>query len=251
MDSVPNTDATPVADVVAAKPSWGLALGSFSAPEQMAFIHRVYGWMCGGLVISAVVAYGVATTPAVAELIVGNMLVFVALLLAEVVAVIYLAKMVHKISSTVSSVIFLLYSALNGLTLSVIFFVYTMGSITEVFLITAGVFGVMSFYGYVTKRDLTTVGQFAFMALLGLLLATLLNLFFPSDTASLVFAYVGVLVFVALTAFDTQKLKWLYALGRTEGSDGEKKEAVNGALTLYLDFINLFLELLRIFGKRR
>jgi FtsH-binding integral membrane protein len=217
----------------------------------MTFIHQVYGWMSGGLVISAAVAYGVATTPAVADLILGNTLVFVVLLLAEVVAVIYLARMVHKISSTVSSIIFLLYSALNGLTLSVIFFVYTMGSITEVFLITAGVFGVMSFYGYVTKRDLTTVGQFAFMALLGLLLATLLNLFFPSDMASLVLAYVGVLVFVALTAFDTQKLKWLYALGRTEGSDGERKEAVNGALTLYLDFINLFLDLLRIFGKRR
>lgn len=249
MDSQQNVSAD---SALATKPSWGkLALGSFSTPEQTAFIYQVYGWMCGGLIISALVAYWVAVTPAVAGFILGGSYIFFGLLIVELVAVIYLARMVHKISSVVSSIIFLLYSALNGLTLSVIFFVYTFGSITEVFLITAGVFGAMSLYGYFTKRDLTTVGQFAIMALLGLVVAMLVNLFFQNDTASLVLACAGVLIFVALTAYDTQKLKWLYELGRTEGSDGEKKEAINGALTLYLDFINLFLDLLRIFGKRR
>jgi hypothetical protein len=206
--------------------------------------------MCGGLIVSALVAYWVAITPSVAQFILGGYTFFI-LLMIELISVIFLARMVHKISSATSSIIFLLYSALNGLTLSVIFFVYTFGSITEVFLITAGVFGAMSLYGYFTKRDLTTAGHFAGMALLGLIVVMLINLFFQNNMASLILACVGVLVFVVLTAYDTQKLKWLYELGRTEGSDGEKKEAINGALTLYLDFVNLFLDLLRIFGKRR
>jgi len=217
----------------------------------MAFIHQVYGWMCAGLVISALVAYWVAITPAVATVILGNSIIFYGLLIAELVAVLFIASMVHKISSTISSIIFILYSALNGLTLSVIFFVFAFGSITEVFLITAGVFGTMSLYGYFTKRDLTTLGQLAVMALLGLVIAMLINLFFQNGIANLVLACVGVVVFVLLTAYDTQKLKWMYELGQSEGADGEKKEAINGALTLYLDFINLFLDLLQIFGKRR
>ncbi len=228
-----------------------LALGSFSTPEQATFIRQVYGWMCAGLVVSAIVAGWVAATPAVATLVLGDRLVFYALLLVELVAVIFLSRMVHQISSTLSSIVFLLYASLNGLTLSVIFFVFTIGSIGEVFLLTAGMFGAMSLYGFVTKRDLTTVGHLAGMALLGLVVAMLINLFFMNDTAGLVLACVGVVVFVALTAYDTQKLKWLYEQGRTEGSDGEKKEAINGALTLYLDFVNLFLDLLRIFGRRR
>lgn len=234
------------------KPSFGrMALGSFSTPDQVAFIYKVYGWMCLGLIISAAVSFWVAITPTVAQFIIGNTLVFYALLIAELVAVFFLASQVHKISSTISAIIFLLYSALNGLTLSVIFFVFTFGSIIEVFLLTAGIFGVMSLYGYLTKRDLTTVGHFAIMALLGLVVAMLVNLFFMNDTASLILACVGVVVFVLLTAYDTQKLKWMYQMAQTEGADGEKKEAINGALTLYLDFINLFLDLLRIFGKRR
>lgn len=228
-----------------------MTLGTFSTPEQIAFIYQVYAWMCGGLIISAIVSYWVSITPTIAQFIIGDEWVFYGLLILELVAVFFLATMVHKISSTISSIIFLLYSALNGLTLSVIFFVFTYGSILEVFLLTAGVFGVMSLYGYLTKRDLTSMGHFAVMALFGLVAAMIVNMFFVSDTASLILACVGVVVFVLLTAYDTQKLKWMYELGRTEGSDGEKKEAINGALTLYLDFINLFLDLLRIFGKRR
>lgn len=234
------------------KPGWGkLALGSFSAPEQMAYIHRVYAWMCAGLIISALVAYWVAVTPAVANAIFGNGLLFYGLLGAELVAVIFIATLVHKISSTLSSIVFVLYSALNGLTLSVIFFAFATGSIAEVFLLTAGVFGAMSVYGYVTKTDLTTMGQFATMGLLGVVVAMFVNLFYMNDAANFVLACVGVVIFVVLTAYDTQKLKWMYQLGQTEGVDGEKKEAINGALTLYLDFINLFLDLLQIFGKRR
>lgn len=237
---------------VAEKPTWGkVALGSFSSPDQQAFIHRVYGWMCVGLIVSAAVAYWVAVTPVIAQVVIGNEIVFFVLLGAELVAVFTLASLVHKLSSTLSSLIFIIYAALSGLTLSVIFFVYQIGSIAEVFLLTAGLFGVMSLYGYFTKTDLTTVGNFAIMALLGLVVAMLINLFFQNDLAGFILAAIGVLVFVVLTAYDTQKLKWLYALGGTEGADGEKKEAINGALTLYLDFINLFLDLLRLFGKRR
>lgn len=228
-----------------------MALGSFSSPDQRAFIHRVYGWMCLGLIISGAVAYWVAITPAVAEIVIGNEIVFLVLLGLELVAVFTLASLVHKISSALSSLIFIVYAALSGLTLSVIFFVYQIGSISEVFLLTAGLFGVMSLYGYFTKTDLTTAGNFAFMALLGLVVAMVINLFFQNDVAGFILAAVGVLIFVVLTAYDTQKLKWLYTLGGTEGADGEKKEAINGALTLYLDFINLFLDLLRLFGKRR
>ncbi len=234
------------------KPTWGkVALGSFSAPEQMAFMHAVYGWMCGGLLITAVIAYVVASTPVFAQFILGNELIFFGLLIAELLAVVYLATMVHKISSTAASLVFLAYAALNGLTFSVIFLVYEISSIGSVFVITAGLFGAMSLYGYLTKRDLTTLGSFAVMALLGLVLAMFANLFFQNDMTGLILACIGVVVFVMLTAYDTQKLKWMYELGRTEGTDGEKKEAINGALTLYLDFVNLFLDLLRILGKRR
>jgi len=244
--------AEPTAGTPAARPKWGkLALGAFSTPEQMAFIHQVYGWMCAGLVTTAIVAYAVAATPALARLVVGNEAVFFALLFAEILAVMFLATMVHKISATAAAIVFMTYAALNGLTLSIIFFVYEFGSIVSVFVITAGIFAAMSVYGYVTKRDLTTLRSFAVMALFGLVLAMLVNLFFLSDAAGMVFACVGVLIFVVLTAGDTQKLKWMYELGRTEGDDGERKEAINGALTLYLDFVNLFLDLLRILGRRR
>lgn len=234
------------------RPAWGtVALGSFTSLEQMAFIHAVYGWMCGGLVITAAVAYLVSATPALVQLIVGNEFVFFGLLIAEFLAVVYLATMVHKMSVAAASSIFLAYAALNGLTFSVIFLVYDITSIGSVFLITAGLFGAMTLYGYLTKRDLTTLGSFAGMALLGLVLAMVVNLFLQNDTTGLVLACIGVVIFVILTAYDTQKLKWMYELGRTEGADGEQKEAINGALTLYLDFVNLFLDLIRILGKRR
>lgn len=234
------------------KPTWGkVALGSFSTPEQMTFMHQVYGWMCGGLVITAAIAYAVAATPPLARLVLGNPVVFFGLIAVEFVAVIFLATMIHKISATAASLVFVAYAALNGVTLSFIFLLYDIASIGLVFLITAGVFGAMSLYGYLTKRDLTSLGSFAVMGLFGLVLAMFVNLFLRSDMAGFVLACIGVLVFVILTAYDTQKLKWLYDIGRTEGAEGEKKEAIAGALILYLDFVNLFLDLLRILGRRR
>jgi FtsH-binding integral membrane protein len=238
--------------VDANKPTWGkVALGSFSSPDQLAFMHAVYGWMCLGLVITAVVSYVVASIPSFIALIIGNEFIFYGLLIAELLAVIFLATRIHKMSATTAAIVFLLYAALNGLTFSVIFLVYQISSIGSVFVITAGLFGAMSLYGYFTKRDLTTLGSFAVMALFGLVFAMVVNFFFQSDMLSFILACIGVLIFVVLTAYDTQKLKWLYEVGLTEGPDGERKEAINGALTLYLDFINLFLDLLRIMGRRR
>ncbi len=234
------------------KPGWGkAALGQFSTPDRVAFIYKVYGWMCFGLTISALISLWVASTPSVAQAIFGNIMIFYGLLILELIAVFSLAAMVHKISSSASAIIFVLYSALNGLTLSIIFFAYQLGSIEEIFFLAAGIFGAMSLYGFFTKRDLTTVGRLATMALLGLVIAMIINLFIMNDVYTFALACIGIVVFVILTAYDTQKLKWLYELGRTEGSDGEKKEAINGALILYLDFINLFLDLLLVFGKRK
>jgi hypothetical protein len=234
------------------KPTWGkAALGSFSEPERMSFIHQVYGWMCGGLILTGWIAYMVSINPAAVHVLIDNRLVFMGLVLLEFVMVASLASLVHKISAGASAALFILYAAFNGLTLSVIFLLYRIESISQVFFITAGLFGLMSLFGYLTKRDLTSTGSFALMGLIGLVIAGLANLFFQSSMATLVMSAIGVVVFVLLTAYDTQKLKWLYELGRTEGADGEEKEAINGALTLYLDFINLFLDLIKLMGRRR
>ncbi len=234
------------------KPGWGkVALGAFSTPEQIAFVYKVYGWMAGGLVISALVALFVAMTPSAADIILGNRIVFYGLMIAEVGAVLFLSFRLEKMSVATASAVFLLYSALNGLTLSVIFFVFTLGSISGIFLVTAGMFAGLAAYGYFTKRDLTTIGSFAGMALFGLVLAMLINLFFKNAQINMVLAGLGVLIFTILTAYDTQKLKWLYQYGAQSGAEGENRMAIQGALALYLDFVNLFLELLQLFGRRR
>lgn len=235
------------------KPAWGkLALGAFSTPDQMAFIHTVYGWMSGGLVISALMALFVASTPAVANIVLGNPIVFYGLLIAEVAVVLFLSFRLQKLSGTTAGVLFLAYSALNGLTLSMVFFVYTLGSVSGIFLIAAAMFAGLSIYGHFTKTDLTKIGQLAGMALFGLIIAMVVNIFLQSQGFNLVLASIGVLLFTILTAYDTQKLKWLYAYGQANGgAEGEKRMAIQGALALYLDFINLFLELLQLFGKRR
>ncbi|HEX8166984.1 MAG TPA: Bax inhibitor-1/YccA family protein [Beijerinckiaceae bacterium] len=227
-----------------------LAVGAFPTPDSAAFIRKVYAWMCVGLVISAAVAFWAAHTPTVAQFVM-NPFVFFGLLLIELAVGLFLGNLVHRFSSNTSIVLFVIYSGLNGLTLSIIFFLFEIGSIVQVFLLTAGLFGAMSVYGHVTKRDLTTAGHFASMALWGLVFATATNFILKSDRSSLILAYCGVAVFVLLTASDTQKLRSMYEMAQTEGPDGEKKEAINGALALYLDFINLFLKLLRILGRRR
>lgn len=179
----------------------------------------------------------------------GNKLVFYGLLLANLGIVFGLSSAIHSLSSTVASFLFFTYSALNGLTLASIFLLYTRESIATVFFITAGTFGAMTTYGYVTKADLSKWGSILFMALIGLIIASLVNMFLQSPALMWILTYAGVLVFVGLTAYDTQRLKEMAYKLDDENTVG--KLAVLGALTLYLDFINLFLYLLRIFGRRR
>jgi hypothetical protein len=218
--------------------------------EQQEFIVNVYKWMSMGLFLTAAVAYIVAGSSSLTNIIFGNMLIFFSLLIAEVVLVGYLAANVKKMSVNTAMYTFLGYSALNGLTLSCIFLLYTAASITTTFVVTAGTFGIMSFYGYVTKKDLTSVGNICFMALIGLIIASVVNIFLHNSMMYWVITYAGILIFVGLTAYDTQKIKQLNVIGNS-GTEEDVKESISGALILYLDFINLFLMLLRLFGNRK
>jgi len=218
--------------------------------EQQEFIVNVYKWMSMGLFLTAVVAYIVAGSKAITDLIFGNMLIFFGLLIAEVVLVGHLAVNVKKMTASTAMHTFLGYSALNGLTLSCIFLLYTAASITTTFVVTAGTFGIMSFYGYVTKKDLTSIGNICFMGLIGIIIASVVNIFMHSSMMYWIITYAGILIFVGLTAYDTQKIKQLNIIGNS-GTEEDVKESISGALILYLDFINLFLMLLRLFGNRK
>lgn len=218
--------------------------------ENANFIQRVYGWMSLGLGLTAVTAFFVySNKPLLSFIFNGTNFVFYALLIVELLLVIYLSRWIGKMSATTAQISFIVYSIVSGITFSVIFLAYDLGSIGSIFMTTALMFGVISIYGYFTKTDLTTIGNLCFMGLIGILIASVVNLFIMNDKASLVISYIGVLVFTGLTAYDTQKIKSMNIIGN-EGSDVDKKETIIGALTLYLDFINLFLSLLRIFGKR-
>lgn len=216
--------------------------------RQRAIISQVYAWMTAGLLITGAIAMFVASSQALTSLILGTPLFFV-LILVEIGLVWFLSARIGKMAVSTATALFLAYSALNGLTLSAIFLVYTQASIATTFFITAGTFGAMSLYGYVTKRDLTTIGNLCFMALIGFLLASIVNIFLQSTGLYWILTYLGILIFVGLTAWDTQKIKQMSqaASNETEG----QRVAIFGALQLYLDFINLFLLLLRIFGRRR
>ena len=219
------------------------------AAEQQRFMVRVYNWMTSGLVITGLVAYSVASTPAILQLVM-NPIVLIVLVVAQLGLVFWLASRVMQMSAPQATGVFLLYSALTGVTLSFVFIAYTAGSLTSTFLVTAGTFGAMSFYGYTTSRDLTSWGSFLFMGLIGIIIASVVNIFLQSPMLYWMVTYAGVLIFVGLTAYDTQKIKEMNILGN-EGTGEDTKEAVRGALTLYLDFINLFLMLLRLMGQRR
>lgn len=221
-----------------------------AAAETQRFMVKVYGWMCLALVITGFVAMYTASTPALLNFIFSSKWMFFGLIILEFVAVGVLVGLINKMTSAMGTVIFIVYSILNGLTLSLIFVVYTAESISSTFFVTAGTFAVMSIYGYTTKSDLTKWGNLLFMGMIGLLIASLANYFMQSSTLYWITTYAGVLIFVGLTAYDTQKIKNLNVIGN-EGTDDDKKEAIMGALTLYLDFINLFLYLLRIFGRRK
>jgi len=191
----------------------------------------------------------VASNESLVNMILGNRIVFYGLLIAEFVMVLAFSKVVERLSTSAAAAFFVAYAVLNGLTMSVIFLVYTASSIGSTFFVTAGAFGALSAYGYVTKRDLTGVGNFAMMGLIGLIIASIVNLFLNSPMIYWLTTFVGVIVFTALTAYDTQKLKAFAASSATP--DQQSKVALQGALMLYLDFINLFLFMLRLLGRRR
>ena len=220
------------------------------AGEQQRFITKVYAWMSFALIITGVVAMQTAEAPKLVNFIYGSQWTFFGLLMLQLILVAYLVSLVEKMSSQTATLVFILYAALNGLTLSAIFIIYTKASLATTFYVTAGTFGVMSIYGYLTKTDLTRFGNLLFMGLIGLIIASIANFFLQSEMLYWITTYAGVLIFVGLTAYDTQKIKETNIIGN-EGTDEDKKEAIIGALTLYLDFINLFLLLLRLFGRRR
>lgn len=215
------------------------------------YMAQVYGWMTVGLLLTAFVAWYAANSAAVMELLFTNRVFLIGLIIAQLALVIVLSAMIQKLSAGVTTMLFMLYSALTGLTLSSIFIVYTAASIASTFVVTAGMFGAMSLYGYTTKRDLSGFGNMLFMALIGIVLASLVNFWLKSEALMWAVTYIGVIVFVGLTAYDTQKLKNMGEQIDTRDTSNLRKYSILGALTLYLDFINLFLMLLRIFGNRR
>jgi FtsH-binding integral membrane protein len=213
------------------------------------FFNVVYAWMCAGLALTALVAWFVSSRDDIRPL-VFNGPVLIAIFVAQIALVITISAAVNKLSAAVATALFMLYSALMGVTLSGLFFMYTRGSLASTLFVTAGTFGATSIYGMVTKRDLTRLGSLLFMALIGLVIASLVNLFLRSPAMYWLITYAGVLIFVGLTAYDTQRLRTV-AERTAHDARLSARYAVNGALTLYLDFINLFLLLLRLMGDRR
>lgn len=215
-----------------------------------ALMRKVYVWMTLALAITGLTAYGIANSPGLLYAIVSNQFLFWGLVIGEFALVLGINSAIHRLSITTATLLFILYSVVNGATLSVIFMVYALTSIANVFFITAGTFAVMAFIGYTTKKDLTSLGKMLFMGLIGIIIATVVNIFLGSSMLNMIVSYVGILVFIGLTAYDSQKIKrLLYTADSTDES--AQKIALLGSLTLYLDFINLFLMLLRIFGGNR
>ncbi|WP_337383219.1 Bax inhibitor-1/YccA family protein [Prevotella sp.] len=215
-----------------------------------ALMRKVFVWMTLALAITGLTAYGVATSPAILSLIFSSKVTFFGLIIAEFALVFAISGAINRLSLSTATMLFILYSVINGATLSSIFFAFSVATISKVFFITAGTFGAMALVGYTTKTDLTSMGKLLFMALLGIIIASVVNIFVASSGLDLILSYVGVLVFVGLTAYDTQKIKQMCQAAPDAGESAQKL-ALIGALSLYLDFINLFLYLLRIFGNNR
>lgn len=214
-----------------------------------ALMRKVYVWMALALLITGLTAYVVATNMTLLSLIYSSPVVMWVLIGVELAIVLGVTAAINKLSLPVATLLFVLYSVINGALLSSIFLIYTMSSIAKVFFITAGTFGAMSVYGYTTKSDLTSWGKLLIMALVGLIIATVVNIFLKSSGLDLILSYAGVLIFVGLTAYDTQKIKQMCMMA-PDASETMQKYALLGALSLYLDFINLFIYLLRLFGRR-
>jgi hypothetical protein len=216
------------------------------------FVRSVYNWMAIGLGLTGIVAYSVANMPEVRNVIFGSGVVFFGLIIAQLVLVFMMSARIQRMQAGTATLLFVLYSALNGATLSSIFLAYAQSSITSTFFVCSATFVACSIYGWTTRRDLTSMGGFLTMGLIGIVIASLVNLFIQSSAVSVIVSYIGVLVFVGLTAYDTQDIKNM-ALSQPGDIDAGtvRKGAILGALKLYLDFINLFLMLLRIFGSSR
>lgn len=211
-------------------------------------MRKVYLWMTLALMITGITAAGVANSPNILALIYSSQVVMWGIIIAEFGLVIYISARLEKLSLSTATTLFALYSILNGVMLSSIFLLYSTAIISKVFFITAGTFGVTALYGYATKKDLSSLGNILFMALIGLVIATVVNVFIKSAMFDLILSYIGVIIFVGLTAWDSQKIKHMMMV-QQDADESAQKLALIGALSLYLDFINLFLYLLRIFGR--
>ena len=224
---------------------------SYERSAQLSLFRQVYLWMAMALVITGFMAMLVAESPTLLSLIFSSKLTFFGLIIAELALVWYLSARIDRISFTTATLMFIIYSLLNGAMLSSVFLLYTVSSIASTFFITAGTFGVMCVYGYLTKRDLTSLGNLCLMAVIGLIIAGLVNLFLHNSMMDLIISGIGVLIFTGLTAYDSQKIKQLLTGEDITINDTTQKIALMGAMTLYLDFINLFLYLLRFLGDRK
>ena len=220
-----------------------------SALSFPALMSKVYLWMTLALVVTGMTAYYVASSPAILYAIVSNQIAFWGLFIGELVLVFVLSSRIMSLSFVTASLMFVIYSIMNGVFFSFILLAYTEQSIATTFLITAGTFGAMSLFGFITKRDLSTMGRILFMLLIGLLIATVVNIFMKAEGLTLILNYAGVVIFVGLTAYDTQSIKQM--LQEHGDKEGAEKIALLGSLSLYLDFINLFIYLLRFFGESR
>ncbi len=230
---------------------FGAAQTNIVVDESVArgFIVKVYGWMTLALVITGIVAIATAANPDfIAAIASGPALI--ALVIGQLLLVVVLSAAINKLSAGLATGLFIVYAAVTGLTFSMLFLIYTGSSIAQVFFITAGTFGLVSAYGYVTRRDLTSIGNLLFMALIGLIVASIVNLFLNSSVVDWIITFVGIVIFIGLIAYDTQRIKRM-AAGLGENGEVYQKAAVFGALALYLDFINLFIRLLRVFGRQR
>jgi FtsH-binding integral membrane protein len=227
--------------------SYSILAGDQAEVRQRSVISQAYLWMMVGLAITGAVAAFTVSSPAMVSLIYGTGIVFVGIVVLELILVFTLSAAVMRLPTGVAATLFLVYAVLNGLILSGIFLHFAIASVASTFFITAGTFGIMGLYGYTTKRDLTRLGNLALMALLGIILATVVNFFIQKAIIYWITTYLGVLIFVVLIAVDTQKLKRMNAVA---GGDTASRLSILGALMLYLDFINLFLFLLRIFGRQ-
>ena len=228
------------------------AVAQISTEASTIFLAKVFNWMAIGLGLTGLAAFLTVNSQAALQFVFGNKMVFYGLIFGELGLVFYLSARIERISAQAATGLFIAYSILNGVTLSAILLLYTMTSVAATFFVTAGMFGAMSVYGFVTKKDLSSWGSFLFMGLIGIIIASVVNIFLGSSMMSWIISGIGVIIFTGLTAYDVQQITRMGEQGIMNGGESAiRKGAIMGALKLYLDFINLFLMLLRFMGDRR